>query len=110
MNEEANPQPQNNTTALAKLLNQLNLPTLALILLTGGGNWFATQSTSTEQKEETQRAIAQINDLHDALRAFEARQKESLENQAQIIRAQQIAISNQLEVLKKIDTSASKPQ
>ena len=105
-NDSGNANGQNaHVTALAKLLNQLNLPTLALILLTGGGNWFATERTSTEQKEELAKAFNEIHDLHSALSEFEARQKESLENQAQLIRGQTISVQNQLEVLKKLEQS-----
>ena len=98
----------NSTTAMAKLLNQLNLPTLALILISGGGNWFATERTSSEQKEELAKAFNEINELHGALNAFESRQKESLENQAALIRGQTTMFQNQMEVLKKIDQSGSK--
>ena len=48
------------SSALARMLNQLNLPTLALILLTGGGNFFATKGSSSETDRELQRAIDQI--------------------------------------------------
>lgn len=98
----------NHTSAIAKLLSQVNAPTLILILLTGGGNWFATQSTSTEQKEEIQAAIRQVKELHDALSQTESRQKEALENMAALLRGQTIMFNNQLEVLKKIDSNASK--
>lgn len=73
----------NNTTALAKLLNQLNLPTLLLIAVTGGGNLLATKQTGDEGRAE---AIRQIRDLHNALDEFEKRQKTVLDNQEQILR------------------------
>ena len=95
----------NGTAVLAKLLNKLNLPTLAVILLTGGGNWFATERTSQEQKEELQKAVNEIHELHASVNAFESRQKESLENQAQLIRGQTLMFQNQLEVLKKIESN-----
>lgn len=76
------PTQSNGTSALAKLLNQLNLPTLALILITGGGNWFATKSTSDEQRAIV---VRQVKDLHDALDDFEKRQKSVLENQSRIL-------------------------
>ena len=108
MDEEPPAKNGNHTKAVAKLLNQLNLPTLALILLTGGGNWFATKETGNEQREELGRAIRQIEDLHAALAQTEARQKEALENLASLMRGQTAVFSNQLEVLKKIDQSAPK--
>lgn len=76
----------NGSSALAKLLNQLNLPTLALILITGGGNWFATKSTSDEQRTIV---VRQVRDLHEALDDFEKRQKQILDNQAEILRRMQ---------------------
>lgn len=79
----------NNTTAITKLLGQLNLPTLATILLMGGSNFFATKSTSDEQRVDTLRAVSQIHDLHDAIDGFEKRQKSVLDNEAQILRNQQ---------------------
>ena len=110
----AEPAAQNgnsSTTALAKLLNQLNLPTLALILLTGGGNWFATEKTSSVQREETQKAISQIHDLHDAFATFEARQKEALESLNQIQRNQTLLLQNQSDLLKKLhQLSSPQPQ
>jgi methyl-accepting chemotaxis protein len=97
------------TSALAKLLNQLNLPTLGLILLMGGGNWFTTKATSDEQREEIHKAVRQINDLHEAISEFEVRQRdeiskatESLNNQAQMLRNQTNMLNNQMSVLQQI--------
>ena len=100
--------PNNGTSALAGLLNKLNPVTLLTILVMGGGNLFVTERTSSEQKDELAKAFTEIHELHAALNAFESRQKESLENQAQLIRGQTTMFQNQLEVLKKIDQNASK--
>jgi sensor domain CHASE-containing protein len=59
----------NSTSALAKLLNSLNLPTLALILLTGGGNWFATEQNAQINRHEIQKAIDEVH------RIFENQQR-----------------------------------
>jgi hypothetical protein len=59
----------NSSTALAKLINQINLPTLALILLTGGGNWFATDHNAQINRHEIQKAIDEIH------RIFENQQR-----------------------------------
>jgi ABC-type oligopeptide transport system ATPase subunit len=107
VNDEVNS--GNGTSALAKLLNQLNLPTLGLILLMGGGNWFTTKATSDEQRQEIHKAVRQINDLHDSITEFEVRQKdaiskanESLGNQAQMLRNQANMLNNQMAVLQQI--------
>lgn len=55
----------------------------------GGSNFFATKSTSDEQRVDTLRAVSQIHDLHDAIDGFEKRQKSVLDNEAQILRNQQ---------------------
>jgi hypothetical protein len=80
MTDEGNS--KNSSSALAKLLNQLNVPTLALILLTGGSNLFATKQAGDEGRAE---AIRQIRDLHNALDEFENRQKDILQNQTTIL-------------------------
>jgi thymidylate synthase len=59
----------NSSSALAKLLNQLNLPTLALVLLTGGGNWFATEQNAQINSHEIQKAIDEVH------RIFENQQR-----------------------------------
>lgn len=78
--------PGNNTSALAKLLNQINLPTLAMILLMGGGNLFATKDDGRLTREEAQRVVSQVRDLHNALDEFEHRQKQMLDNQIDMLR------------------------
>lgn len=100
---------KNGTTALASLLNQLNLPTLALILITGGGNWFATKATSDEQRADILKAVSQIHDLHESLDEFEQRQKETLikattalDNQNQLLRNQSMMISNQQQLISQL--------
>jgi hypothetical protein len=96
---------KNGGSPLAKVLNQLNLPTLAMILLMGGGNLLKTNQTS----EEMLRAIRQIDDLHDAVREFEARQKDALnkataalDNQNVLLRNQAMMISNQQQLISQI--------
>jgi hypothetical protein len=51
----------NSNSALAKMLGQLNLPTLALIVLSGGGNWFATEQNAQLNRHEIDKAIAEIH-------------------------------------------------
>lgn len=99
----------NSSTMLAKLLNQLNLPTLAMILLMGGGNWFATKEDGRLTREDAQRVVNQIRDLHNALDGFESRQKDalakagqSIEAQGQLLRNQTTMLDNQHRVLTEL--------
>ena len=76
----------NGSSALAKLLNQINLPTLAMILLMGGGNLFATKDDGRLTREEAQRVVSQVRDLHNALDEFEQRQKQMLDKEDDALR------------------------
>jgi thymidylate synthase len=67
--EESQKNGGNSTSALAKLLSQVNLPTLALVLLTGGGNFFATEQNAQLNRHEIQKAIDEIH------RIFENQQR-----------------------------------
>jgi len=49
-------------------LKNLNWPTVILILITGGGNFLATQNNSSQRQYQLDRAIDQIQDLHRATR------------------------------------------
>jgi chromosome segregation ATPase len=82
---ENNSSGSNGSAMLAKLLNQLNIPTLAVILLTGGGNLLATHKLSDEQKLEIKAALRQVHDLHEALDETEKRQRTALDNQRQLL-------------------------
>jgi hypothetical protein len=53
----------NQTSALAKMLSQLNVPTIAMILLAGGGNFFATQENGRLNQEEIEKAITEIHKI-----------------------------------------------
>jgi hypothetical protein len=96
-------------TAIANLLNQLNLPTLALILLTGGGNWLATEKNSADRDHQFNKAFQQIRDLHDALDETEKRQRMALDNQTKILEHDTVLlkevhdIATRLESLKHSD-------
>jgi len=59
-------------------LKSLNWPTVILILVTGGGNFLATQNNSSQRQYQVDRAIDQIRDLHNALDNTEKRQKEAI--------------------------------
>jgi hypothetical protein len=51
------------TNGLAKLLGQVNLPTLALVTLLGGGNLFVTQESAQLNHREIEKAIAEIHKI-----------------------------------------------
>ena len=96
------PEQKNGSTALAKLLNQLNVPTLAAIMLMGGGNFFATKTTSDEQRADILKAVREIHELHDALDDFEKRQKTMLDGNANLLRNQNQMLENQTRILEQL--------
>jgi hypothetical protein len=75
MNEQANGAPN----------KTLNWPTVILILVSGGTNWFATHQNSGSIDYGREQVIRQVNDLHSVLDDFEKRQGQALENQKAII-------------------------
>lgn len=106
----------NNNSTLAKLLNQLNLPTLALILLTGGGNWFATERGTADRDSQFQQAFRQLRDVHDALDETDKRQRIAMENQQRLLEhdAQLLKevheIALKLEKWKRLDQMRGAPE
>lgn len=115
MNDNADGKNGNSTNALAKLLNSLNLPTLALILLTGGGNWFATEKTSTDRGAQLDHAARQIRDLHEALDETEKRQRIAIDNQMKLLEHDGVLlkevheITTRLDKLKRLDQMRGAP-
>lgn len=65
----------NKTNALAGLLNKLDLPTLGLIVLMGGGNWLQTKAGNDFNAQEIERATREIHDLYPRLSEAIERQK-----------------------------------
>ena len=107
MTEEANGK---NGVSLAKMLNQLNLPTLIAVSIFGGGNWLATKEDGRLTRDEARHVISQVNDLHQALDDFERRQKDqigkaatALDNQNQILKNQSMMISNQQQLITNLN-------
>lgn len=99
MSEKSNN--SNGSSTLAKLLNQLNLPTLALILLTGGGNWFVTKQDGELTREDTDRARRQLQSLYNSINDFENRQKETIKNVTIILDRQNQELKNQTTILER---------
>jgi hypothetical protein len=58
----------------------LNWPTLILILITGGSNFFATVRGNLYNRSELDRARQQIREVHDYLAQSTERQKKLLED------------------------------
>lgn len=71
------------TNLLSQLLGggdqTVKLITLAAVVLTGGGNFWATKENGRISDQEAQRAIRQLDDLHERLDATIQRQKEMYE-------------------------------
>jgi hypothetical protein len=74
-------EPAKNGKLLSLLLSSggdvsVKLITLVLVVVTGGGNFFATNHLSNQEREDRDRAIREIHSVHDSI--FEAikRQKE----------------------------------
>ena len=100
MSEENGNNPSSN--ALANVLNQLNLPTLAMVMLMGGGNWLATKSTGDLNYHEIQRAATEIHDLYPRLMEALRNQNVMMESQARQLGVQNTMLKNQdhaLEIL-----------
>ena len=60
-------------------LKNLNWPTLILILVTGGGNWFATTQNSQQRGYELERALSEIHDIPGLMDEFKRKQQENVE-------------------------------
>jgi len=81
---------------------KLNWPTLVLILITGGGNFFATQKDSAETRYEQEQALKQIAELHASLDDFEGRQKEELSRMQDPLKNQSTMLQNQHDMLSQL--------
>jgi hypothetical protein len=86
--------------------SSVKLITLALIVVSGGSNFWATKDTGRLNSEEAQRAISQLRDLHNALDDFEKRQKEQLSDLQDLLRNQATMLKNQGDIL----TELKKPE
>lgn len=83
------------TTALAQLLNKLDLPTIIIIVTMGGGNILAifqdgrvTREEGRLTRDEAVRVSKEVHELYGQMENFEKRQKktvELLENQQKIL-------------------------
>jgi cell division protein FtsB len=71
------------TNLLSQLLGSgdqsIKLITLAMVIVSGGSNFWATKDAARVTDKEAQRAVDQLNDLHSQLDATTQRQKEMYE-------------------------------
>lgn len=80
--------PSSNSGGLSKLMGMLNLPdnwlVVAIVLLSGGGNFLTTKDgnntilRNTAREEDVNKALAEIHQMHTSIDSFEARQKQIL--------------------------------
>lgn len=72
----------------AKALNNLNWPTLVLILMSGGANLFLTDKGNVGiqgNREELQSALRQIRDIYHAVDQTDQRQQMAIRNFEQLL-------------------------
>jgi hypothetical protein len=62
--------------AIVEALSQMNVPTILLILLSGGGNVLFTDKSGRQTDAELTQSIRQIHQLHDELDTALRNQKE----------------------------------
>jgi hypothetical protein len=93
MQDQEGQQKSNGAATMAALKD--NWVALVAIILTGGGNFFATSQNSQQRQYDVQRVVSQINDLHNALDDFEKRQKLQLEDLEIVLKNQSKMLENQ---------------
>lgn len=90
---------QQKGTALARFLNQLDLPTLLMVMLMGGGNFLVTKEDGRLTRDEAIRVSKEVHELYDALSRFETRQKSTAGNVSQTLENQAQQLKNQVQLL-----------
>lgn len=83
---------RNGSNGIGKIVANMNWPTVALICLTGGGNWLATQGGNQQNQYGIERARQQVDEMYKKIDEFEDRQKENSKNVIQ-------SLSNQSKLL-----------
>jgi hypothetical protein len=102
--------------AAAQSLKDLNWPTVVLIAISGGTNFFATQQNSAERQYQEDVAIRKVSELHDALEETDKRQRTALDNQRQLLEhdskllIEVHEIATKLERLKQLDQMRGAPE
>ena len=100
----ADPPANSNGEKMVKLLANLNWPTVALIALTGGGNWLATNRAEHTNTIEMERARSEVHQIHAAVDGFEKYMRISFENQNKILENQNQMMRHDADVLRNVNT------
>jgi hypothetical protein len=81
MTDEEKPDPKTSllTTLLSNGDQTVKFITLALVVVSGGGNFFATKQAARISEHEAEQALRQVSDIHKELTASLQRQKEIYE-------------------------------
>jgi len=98
-----------NPVPSANGLKQLNWPTVALILLTGGGNWLATNRAEHTNTLEMERARNEVHQIHASLDDFEKYMKVSFDNQNKILEGQTHLLQVQNSILSELRGGSRHP-
>jgi hypothetical protein len=83
--DQSNGEPEraNNGSLLLSLLNSPDRLTrslaIVLIIVTGIGNWFSTETNGHQNREEIRRALKEINEIYSELDDSIRREKEILD-------------------------------
>lgn len=89
-------------SGLASSGHQLvQLCTLALVAISGLGNFIQGENLSRQSIEDRDKAVRQIHQLYDRINEFENRQRQSLDNQRIIIETLQLLKAKQQQLLDK---------
>lgn len=88
MNDDEKPKKNNGLlqTIFASGDTTIKLVTMALVVVSGGGNFFATNNLSREERYERDRAIREIHALHERIESAFERQKDIADTLDQINR------------------------
>ena len=94
----------------------ISWPVVALVALTGGGNWLATHSGNVEITAEQREGLRQMHDLHSEIDDFKRWQRMAGDNQRQMMEndskllTEVHRIAVRLERLKNLDQERGAPQ
>jgi hypothetical protein len=86
----------------AKIMENMNWPTVALIALTGGGNLLSSWQNRSQIDTGREQVIRQVSDLHNSLDDFERRQKQMLDGIHDSLNNQSAMLNNQRDILTQL--------
>jgi hypothetical protein len=91
-----------NGNKAAKIMENMNWPTVALIALTGGGSIFTSLSNRTQIDSGREQVIRQVSDLHNNWDDFERRQKQMIDGIHDSLNNQTVMLSNEKDILNEL--------